>query len=141
MRFSWIELMSWSIIIALIITLVGALSGCKVTEYVPVETIKEKEIYLDRVEVDTMYCLDSIIIKEKGDCEDTEHIKYVYKYRYVHDTTSISKIDSIPYMVEVEKKLTNREEFYMKFGKKSFPFCVLLVIAMITYLGYKFYKK
>jgi hypothetical protein len=62
------------------------------------------------VQHDSIYINDSTVITEKGDTVKIEkwHTKYVE--REVHDTTYVSKIDSIPtpYPVEVkvEKQLT-----------------------------------
>lgn len=68
-----------------------------------VERIKRDSVYIDRLKRDSIYQRDSIYIIVKGDTV----YKYEYKYRYrdklLRDTISISKTDSIPYIVEVSK--------------------------------------
>lgn len=83
---------------------------CSCTTTRTVERIKRDSVYIDRLKRDSIYQRDSIYMLIKGDTV----YKYEYKYRYrdklLRDTISISKIDSIPYPVEVtkyvEKKLS-----------------------------------
>lgn len=140
-NFDWVEFFAWLIVCSIAMFLIACLTGCKTIEYVEVEKTKIEKEYIDRLEVDTIITRDSVVIEKKGDCEEIEKIKYTYKYKYIHDTCNIMKMDSVPYMVEVEKKLSRREQFYLDFGRKVFPFFLLLVVLIILYFGYKFYKK
>ena len=70
--------------------------GCKSVEYVPVIEHHTDTLIQTKVQHDSIYINDSTVITEKGDTVKIEkwHTKYVE--REVHDTTYISKTDSIP---------------------------------------------
>ena len=101
-----------AIIAAFIIAMIvcSLFTSCKSVEYVPVIEHHTDTLIKTNVQHDSIYINDSTVITEKGDTVKIEkwHTKYVEKQ--VHDTTYVSKIDSIPtpYPVEVkvEKQLT-----------------------------------
>lgn len=76
------------------------LIGCKgKTVLVPV---KEMQIeYRGRLKVDSIYNSDTTLIYIKGDTVYNESVKW--RNKFVMDTVSVIKIDSIPYPVEVVK--------------------------------------
>ena len=81
-----------------IIVLIFALSGCKTrTILQPVETIKIE--YRDRFKTDSIHNTDSILIYQKNDTVYLSSIKW--RERFVKDTVSVLRVDSIPYPVEV----------------------------------------
>lgn len=74
------------------------LIGCK-AKTVPV---KETQIeYRDRLKVDSIYNSDTTLIYIKGDTVYNESVKW--RNKFVMDTVSVIRIDSIPYPVEVVK--------------------------------------
>ena len=87
-------------------------ASCRTTQYVPVPEYHTDTLIVTKVQHDSIYINDSTVITEKGDTVRIEkwHTKYVEKQ--VHDTTYVSKTDTIPqpYPVEVinevEKPLT-----------------------------------
>jgi hypothetical protein len=85
-------------------------TSCKSVEYVPVIEHKTDTLIKTNLQHDSIYVRDSIMVSQQGDTVRIEkwHTKYVE--RDVHDTTYISKTDSIPkpYPViqEVPAKLT-----------------------------------
>jgi hypothetical protein len=101
-----------AIIVAFIIAMIvcSLFSSCKSVEYVPVIEHHTDTLIKTNVQRDSVYVHDSVTVTQKGDTVKIEkwHTKYVEKQ--VHDTTYVSKIDSIPkpYPVEVkvEKQLT-----------------------------------
>lgn len=101
-----------AIIAAFIIAMIvcSLFSSCKSVEYVPVIEHHTDTLIKTNVQRDSVYVHDSVTVTQKGDTVlmDRWHTKYVE--REVHDTTYVSKIDSIPkpYPVEVkvEKQLT-----------------------------------
>lgn len=101
-----------AIIVAFIIAMIvcSLFTSCKSVEYVPVIEHHTDTLIKTNVQRDSVYVHDSVTITQKGDTVlmDRWHTKYVE--REVHDTTYVSKIDSIPtpYPVEVkvEKQLT-----------------------------------
>jgi hypothetical protein len=80
------------------------LSSCKTTTKlveVPVEVIKKEYIY--NTKVDSVYIRDSIDRWQKG---DTLYItKWHTKYKYINKVDTILRTDTIPKIVQVEKKV------------------------------------
>lgn len=91
----------WTIIL-LAILIVFLLTGCKTeTVLVPVEKVKIE--YRDRLRIDSVYNRDTVNIYERGDTVYLHTIKW--RERFKIDTVSVVKVDSIPYPVEVVRKV------------------------------------
>jgi hypothetical protein len=109
---------------------IGVMTSCKSVEYVPVIEHHTDTLIQMNVQRDSIYVHDSISVTQKGDTIriDRWHTKYVEKQ--VHDTTFVSKTDSIPqpYPVEVkvEKQLTWWQNFKLHLGGIVI-WCALLV--------------
>ena len=71
-------------------------SSCTTTKYIPVPEYHTDTLIVTQHQRDSIYINDSTVITEKGDTVTIEkwHTKYVQKE--VHDTTYISKRDTIP---------------------------------------------
>lgn len=96
-------------IVFLSLFLVGlAATSCTKHVYVPVETTKSDTVYMNRVQLDSIYMRDSVFIEKSGDTIREFQYKYVYRFKDRIDTLYISKTDSIqvPYPVEVVKYKT-----------------------------------
>lgn len=107
------------------------LIGCKAkTVYVPVESVKTE--YRDRLERDSIYVRDSIVITKNGDTIHIFQYKYIYKDKLIRDT--INKTDSIavPFPV-VEIKEVNRLHTWQ---------IVLMCLGgvLIGFIGYRLYR-
>ncbi len=93
-------------IVFLSLFLVGlAATSCTKHVYVPVETTKSDTVYLNRVQLDSIYMRDSVFVEKSGDTIREFQYKYIYRFKDRIDTLYISKTDSIqvPYPVEVVK--------------------------------------
>lgn len=110
------------------------LSGCKTIKEVPVEVVKERIEYIDRLQTDSIYQHDSIFIKAVGDTIYEYRDKYIFKYEFIRDTSYITKIDSIPVVIEVEKKLSRWDEAKLSVGGYAIPILLLLLLIGIGYL-------
>ena len=79
--------------------------SCKSVEYVFVPQTHTDTLIVTKVQHDSIYINDSTVITEKGDTVTIEkwHTKYVEKQ--VHDTTYVSKTDTIPKPYPVEKEV------------------------------------
>ena len=114
----------------------AVLTGCK-TVYVPVveHEVHHDSIYFTQVQRDSIWMHDSISIKEKGDTVRIEkwHTKYIEKQ--VHDTTYVSKHDSIPVPYEVVKevpaKLSKTEKGLMWLGLLTFIGGVVWIVFRV----------
>ena len=85
-----------------------AATSCTKHVYVPVETTKSDTVYLNRVQLDSIYMRDSVFIEKSGDTIREFQYKYIYRFKDRIDTLYISNTDSIqvPYPVEVVKYKT-----------------------------------
>lgn len=94
--------------VPLFILLMSAICSCRSVRYVPVETTKSDTVYLNRVQLDSIYMRDSVFIDKAGDTIREFQYKYIYRFKDRIDTLYISKTDSvqIPYPVEVVKYKT-----------------------------------
>ncbi len=96
------------IVILLLFLAVLAATSCVRHVYVPVETTKSDTVYMNRVQLDSIYMRDSVFIEKSGDTIREFQYKYIYRFNDRIDTLYISKTDSIqvPYPVEVVKYKT-----------------------------------
>ncbi|WP_443757965.1 hypothetical protein [Barnesiella intestinihominis] len=96
------------IVFLLLFLAILAATSCTRHVYVPVETTKSDTVYLNRVQLDSIYMRDSVFVEKSGDTIREFQYKYIYRFKDRIDTLYISKTDSIqvPYPVEVVKYKT-----------------------------------
>jgi hypothetical protein len=120
--------------------LITMCTGCTTTQYVPVIEHKTDTVYQNKVKHDSIWQHDSVQIMIKGDSVtiDRWHTKYVSKE--VHDTTYISKTDSVPVPYPVEKlvpaELTTWQKLRINIG--TFMIFATLLFAVGWLLKRKF---
>ena len=106
------------------------LYSCKSVKYIPVETTKIE--YRDNFVRDSIFCYDSIFVKEKGDTLILEKFRYLYKNRIVKDSVFINDTIRVPYPMEVVKQvkapLTSWQSFQIWCGR--FALFALLLICI-----------
>lgn len=107
--------------------------SCRTVKYVPVETIKIDTTYINKLQRDSIYMLDSVYVKEKEDTVLIEKYKYLYRDKLVRDTMYISKADSIQVPYPVEKELTRWQQFRMDFGGWAMCIVVISILILIVY--------
>lgn len=105
--------------------------SCKTIQYIPVETIKKETEYVNLIRVDSIYMKDSIYIRAINDTVFIDKYQYIYRNIYLSDTTYISKVDSIPYPVEVVKdKIVYQTKWYSKI--MIYGFWIILAGLFVT---------
>ena len=106
--------------------IVFAVFGCTKTVYIPVtSTITEIE-YRDRLQRDSIYFSDSVLIEQKGDTVFNTRIKYRYINKLVRDT--VNRFDSVYIEKPIEViKYENRLNGWQKLRLNILN--VLLIIA------------
>lgn len=120
------------IVVAIIVAL---LTGCKTSDPVVVERISHDTIYRLQLSRDSIMVRDSIYITERmqGDTliltRDRWHT--AYRDRLMHDTTYISKCDTVPQVVEVEKRLTAWQRVRQDIGTMLIFFALLFAATYI----------
>lgn len=107
--------------------------SCRTVKYVPVETVKVDTTYINKLQRDSIYMLDSVYIKETGDTVFIEKYKYLYRDKLVRDTLYMAKTDSIQVPYPVEKELTRWQQFRMYFGGWAMCIVVISILILIVY--------
>jgi hypothetical protein len=110
--------------------LFALMASCTSVRYVPVECVKTDSIYINKLQVDSIYMQDSVYIKEKGDTIYMYKYKYLNRYKLLTDTMYICKTDTINNVVEVEKPLTKWQKVKLDLG--GFAFGGIVVLAIIA---------
>ena len=100
----------WQMVVFIAAVVIGMIvcsffTSCKSIEYVPIIEHHTDTLIQTKVQHDSIYINDSTVITEKGDTVKIEkwHTKYVEKQ--VHDTTYISKTDTVPQSYPVIKEV------------------------------------
>ena len=120
-----------------VIVMLACLS-CGKVQYVPVAVESVKTEYRDRLLRDSIYVLDSIMVKEDGDTVWLERWRTVYRDRLLRDT--VLKTDTIPTPYPVEKSLTWWEQAKVDYGGAAFLGLAVVVICGLAYVVYKLKK-
>ena len=105
--------------------------SCTTTKYVPVIEHRTDTVRQNRTTHDSVWVHDSVLVKDIGDTVWVERWHAKYQNHTVHDTTYISKTDSVPtpYPVTeyVERELTWWQQTRMHAGE-------LLMVMMVASL-------
>ena len=132
-------------ILAAIVIILLVCYGCTTTRYVPVIEHRTDTVQITKQQRDSIWMHDSIYMHEyiQGDTtfilRDRWHTKYIESIS--HDTTYISKRDTIPQPypveVEVERQLTWWQKFRLSMANLILWFLLIWGVA----LGLKTYWK
>ena len=114
--------------------------SCRTTEYVPVEVVRSDTTYINKVQRDSIYQLDSVYILDRGDTILITKTKYLYKDRLVRDTVYRSKVDSIQVPYPVEQQLTRWEQFRLDVGGWTIVTVIIIILIVVCKQIYKLYK-
>ena len=110
--------------------MIGMLCSCTSVRYVPVESVKTDSIYINKLQVDSIYMQDSVYIREKGDTIYMYKFKYLDRYKLLTDTMYVNRTDTICNVVEIEKPLTKWQKVKLDMG--GFAFGGIVVLAIIA---------
>ena len=117
------------------------LGSCKVKEKiveVPIPQIKTEIKYIDKVKYDSIYLKDSVYIVQKGDTIYNIKVAYRYKYKYLKDTITVNKTDTITRLQKVtEIKVKNQ----LNAVQKVLIYIGLFSILLFLIILYKHFKK
>ena len=111
-------------------------SSCRSIQYVPMETVKEKIEYRDRLQRDSIHVFDSIFMWSKGDTVFKDRWRIEYRDRLMRDTTYIEKTDSIQVPYPVEHKLSWWESVKIEIGGIAVG-AIIVLLLIIVWLVYK----
>lgn len=114
--------------------------SCRTTEYVPVEVIKTDTTYINKVQRDSIYQLDSVYIVDRGDTVLITKTKYLYRDKLIRDTVYRSRVDSIQVPYPVERKLTWWEQFRLDVGGWAIVTVIIIILIVVGRQIYRLYK-
>lgn len=136
-----IKKVSRCITLAPFMCMLFVICSCRTVKYVPVETVKVDTTYINKLQRDSIYMLDSVYVKEKGDTVLIEKYKYLYRDKLVRDTMYISKADSIQVPYPVEKELTKWQKFCVNVGGWAIGIVIITMLIMAVWMIYKLKKS
>lgn len=114
--------------------------SCRTTEYVPVEIIKSDTTYINKVQRDSIYQMDSIYIVDRGDTVLITKTKYLYRDKLVRDTVYRSRVDSIQVPYPVEQQFTRWEQIRLDVGGWAIASVIIIILIIIGRQIYRLYK-
>ena len=124
----------------IIILLTSAICSCRSVQYVPVEVIKTDTTYINKVQRDSIYQLDSVYIRDKGDTVLITKTRYLYRDKLIRDTVYMSRIDSVQVPYPIEKELTRWQQFRLDVGGWAIAFVIVTILVVVGRLVYKLFK-
>ena len=132
------------ILVLLMAFLMFLLGSCGATKDMPVERVVERVEYIDKIKIDSIYekQYDSIYIKERNDTiviyKDSE--KETFKYVFIHDTLNVTRVDSIPHIIYIEKEKEKEISTLKKLKIFGYIFLFFIILIFIAYVVRKFFK-
>lgn len=124
----------YSLVGMVLLLLLAMLASCKTTRYVSVPEYHKE--YINRTDTflrsDTLYKLDSVVVRMQGDTTVIEKIRWQNRFVNVYKvkTDTIMKSDSIRVPYPVEKKLSKWQQLRLDFGGWAMLVLGLLVAGI-----------
>ena len=124
----------YSLVGMVVLLLLAMLASCKTTRYVSVPEYHKE--YINRTDTflrsDTLFRLDSVVIRQQGDTTVIEKIRWQNRFVNVYKvkTDTIMKSDSIRVPYPVEKKLSKWQQLRLDFGGWAMLVLGMLVVAI-----------
>ena len=103
-------------------------NGCA-PKVVPGERVKIDSVFIAQYQRDTIYRLDSVVIRTVADTVHKDAWRYIYRDRIVRDTVLKVRRDTVPRVVRVEKELTRMEKIKLSLGEVAF-YAILVATAV-----------
>lgn len=91
-----------------------------------------------RIERDSIYLHDSVLIERRGDTVFRDRWHVMTKRFSIHDTVYLARVDSVPYAVYVEKPPNAIRSFI---NKATTSLLVILAIVAFFALGFKIWIR
>jgi hypothetical protein len=101
-----LTLIGWYLLaIVFAVLLAWLLMGCTTTKYVPIPEYHNDTVRVTQYQRDSIYMHDSILVRQQGDTVTIDRWHTQYRDRWHTDTIYKSRVDSVPYKVEVVKEI------------------------------------
>ena len=122
--------------------ILSLIAGCKSHErVVVVETVRADTLRLSHNIRDSVWLHDSIYIRDKGDTMWIERWHTRWRDRTVHDTTYVSKTDSVPVPYPVEVKVPRELSWWQRLRMHAGGVALSLLAIWLGIQAWKIYKK
>lgn len=127
-----------ALLIIMALTALYVLVGCR-TKYVAVPEYHKE--YINRTDTflrsDTLFRLDSVVIRQQGDTTVIEKIRWQNRFVNVYKikTDTIIKTDSVRVPYPVERKLSKWQQFRLDFGGWAMGVLALGIVFFFIILG------
>jgi hypothetical protein len=121
----------WLVVLAV---LLWCASSCTTTQYVPVETVRTDSVRIVDVRRDSVYVIDSVIVKSKADTVYVTRWRTEYKEVLNIDTLISERVDTLTVEKVVEKELTEWEELSMDVGNGVLWVAIIAAIGAIVWV-------
>lgn len=131
------EWWEWIVIVVAIALMIIGLSSCKQIQYVPMIEYRTDSVYVERIKYDSI----EIKVKEYSRQDTVYRDSIVVRYKHRVDTIHQVDIDSIPYPVEVVKKVKAPLNWYEKTMIRLGWCLIALVFSAIVWIVVKWYYK
>lgn len=114
-------------IIAIVAVLL--LAGCspRIVEHI---RYQRDTTYIDKVQIDSIYKRDSVLVREKGDTIFIYKEKIREKYRFVHDTVRLVRVDSVAVERIKEVKVEKPLSWWQRSKMAAFPWLLGAVVLL-----------
>lgn len=121
----------WLVVLAVVL---WCASSCTTTQYVPVETVRTDSVRIVDVRRDSVYVMDSVIVKSKADTVYVTRWRTEYKEALRIDTLLCERVDTVTVERITEKELTEWEELSMDVGNGVLWVAIIAAIGAIVWV-------
>lgn len=97
--------------------------------------------YIEKVQIDSVYKKDSVFVKEKGDTIFIYKEKVREKYKFVHDTIRMVKVDSVAVEHIKEVKVEKPLSWWQKARMNAFWWLLGGIVICLLWIFRKFIFK
>lgn len=97
--------------------------------------------YIEKVQIDSIYKKDSVFVKEKGDTIFIYKEKVREKYKFVHDTIRMVKVDSVAVEHIKEVKVEKPLSWWQKARMNAFWWLLGGIVICLLWIFRKFIFK
>lgn len=109
-------------------------SSCTTTQYVPVETVRTDSVRIVDVRRDSVYVMDSVIVKSKADTVYVTRWRTEYKEALRVDTLLCERVDTFTVERITEKELTEWEQLSLDVGNGVLWVAIIAAIGAIVWV-------
>ena len=90
------------------------MGSCTTTKYVTIPEYHNDTVRVTQYQRDSIYMHDSILVRQQGDTVTIDRWHTQYRDRWHTDTIYKSRVDSVPYKVEVVKEVPSKLSWWTR---------------------------